>query len=63
MICELIVIDEEIRDAIGRRNEDQRSMETLARRSGFRSLSEHGAAKVLAGETTVDEVLRVTRVS
>ena len=63
MICELIVIDDEIRDAIGRRNEDQRSMEALARRSGFRSLFEHGAAKVLAGETTVDEVLRVTRVS
>ena len=63
MICELIVIDDEIRDAIGRRNEDQRSMETLARRSGFRSLFEHGVEKVLAGETTVDEVLRVTRVS
>jgi general secretion pathway protein E len=63
MICELIVIGDEIRDAIGRRGEDQRSMEALARRSGFRSLFEHGAAKVLAGETTVDEVLRVTRVS
>jgi len=63
MICELIVIDDEIRDAIGRRNEDQRSMEMLARRSGFQSLFEHGAAKVLAGETTADEVLRVTRVS
>ena len=38
-------------------------MEGLARQSGFRSLFEHGVAKVLAGETTVDEVLRVTRVS
>ena len=63
MICELIVIGDEIRDAIDRRNEDQRSMEMLARRSGFRSLFEHGVEKVLAGETTVDEVLRVTRVS
>jgi general secretion pathway protein E len=63
MICELVVIDDEIRDAIGRRSGDQRSMETLARRSGFQSLFEHGAAKVLAGETTADEVLRVTRVS
>jgi general secretion pathway protein E len=62
-ICELIVIDDEIRDAIGRRSEDQRSMERLARRAGFRSLFEHGAAKVLAGETTLDEVLRVTRIS
>ena len=63
MICELIVIDNEIRDAIGRRSEDQRSMEGLARRSGFRSLFDDGAAKVLAGETSVEEVLRVTRVS
>ena len=63
MICESIVIDDEIRDAIGRRSEDQRSIEALARRSGFRSLFEHGAAKVLAGETSFDEVLRVTRVS
>jgi general secretion pathway protein E len=59
----LIVIDDEIRDAIGRRSEDRGSMERLARRAGFRSLFEHGAAKVLAGETTLDEVLRVTRIS
>ena len=63
MICELVVIDDEMRDTIGRRSEDQRSIEALARRSGFRSLFEHGAAKVLAGETSIDEVLRVTRVS
>jgi general secretion pathway protein E len=63
MICESIIIDDEIRDAIGRRSEDQRSIEALARRSGFRSLFEHGAAKVFAGETSFDEVLRVTRVS
>lgn len=63
MICELVVVNDEVRDAMGRRSEDQRSMEVLARRSGFRSLFENGAAKVLAGETTVEEVLRVTRVS
>lgn len=63
MICELVVVNDEIRDAMGRRSQDQRSMEALARRSGFRSLFEDGAAKVLAGETTMEEILRVTRVS
>lgn len=63
MICELLVIEDAIREVIGRRSEDQRSMEALARQSGFRSLFEDGVAKVLAGETTLEEVLRVTRVS
>ncbi len=63
MICELVVVSDEIREAMGRRTEDQRSMEALARRCGFRSLFEDGAAKVLAGETTIEEVLRVTRLS
>jgi general secretion pathway protein E len=63
MICELVVVSDDIREAMGRRTEDQRSMEALARRCGFRSLFEDGAAKVLAGETTIEEVLRVTRLS
>ncbi|QND70455.1 GspE/PulE family protein [Tardiphaga robiniae] len=63
MACELFVIDETMREVIGRRNQDQRDMEALARQSGFRSLFEDGVAKVLAGETTFEEVLRVTRVS
>ena len=63
MICELLVVDDEIREVIGRRNQDQRSMEALARKSGFRSLFEDGLAKVLAGETTLDEILRVTRMT
>ncbi len=60
-ISELLVIDDGIREAIGRRSQDQRAIEQLARAAGFRSLYEDGLAKVGAGETTLEEVLRVTR--
>jgi general secretion pathway protein E len=60
-ISELLVIDDGIREAIGRRSQDQRAVEQLARAAGFRSLYEDGLAKVGAGETTLEEVLRVTR--
>ena len=35
----------------------------LARTKGFRTLYEDGLVKVGAGETTLEEVLRVTRAS
>jgi general secretion pathway protein E len=62
-ISELLVIDDRIRAAIGRRSEDQRSIEQLARAAGFRSLYEDGLTKVGTGETTLEEVVRVTRAS
>lgn len=62
-ISELLVIDDSIRDAIGRRSEDQRVIEQLARAAGFRTLYEDGLVKVSSGETTLEEVLRVTRAS
>jgi len=62
-ICELLVIDDRIREAIGRRSQDQRAIEQLARAAGFRTLYEDGLVKVGAGETTLEEVLRVTRAS
>jgi general secretion pathway protein E len=62
-ISELLVIDDSIRDAIGRRSQDQRIIEQLARSAGFRTLYEDGLIKVGAGETTLEEVLRVTRAS
>jgi general secretion pathway protein E len=62
-ISELLVIDDRIREAIGRRNQDQRAIEQLARAAGFRTLYEDGLVKVGAGETTLEEVLRVTRAS
>jgi general secretion pathway protein E len=60
-VCELLVIDDAIREAIGVRSRDQRAMTELARTNGFCTLYEDGLAKVIAGETTLEEVLRVTR--
>jgi len=60
-ICELLVIDEGIREAIGRRSQDQHTIEQLARASGFHTLYEDGLMKVGQGETSLEEVLRVTR--
>jgi general secretion pathway protein E len=62
-ISELLVIDDSMREAIGRRSQDQRAIEQLARAAGFRTLYEDGLVKVGAGETTLEEVLRVTRAS
>ena len=62
-LSELLVVDDSIREAIGRRTQDQRAIEQLARAKGFRTLYEDGLAKVGAGETTLEEVLRVTRAS
>jgi general secretion pathway protein E len=62
-VCELLVVDDLLREAIGRRSQDQRVMEQVARAAGFHTLYEHGLQKVLAGETTLEEVLRVTRVA
>ena len=57
------MVDDGIREAIGRRSQDQRLIEQLARTTGFRTLYEDGLVKVGAGETTLEEVLRVTRAS
>lgn len=62
-ISELLVIDDSIREAIGRRSQDQRTVEQLARKAGFHTLYEDGLMKVGAGETSLEEVLRVTRAS
>jgi general secretion pathway protein E len=62
-ISELLVIDDSMREAVGRRRQDQRAIEQLARAAGFRTLYEDGLVKVGVGETTLEEVLRVTRAS
>jgi len=62
-VCELLVVDDAIREAIGGTSQDQRAMEQVARAAGFKTLFEDGLAKILAGETTLEEILRVTRVS
>jgi general secretion pathway protein E len=59
-IAEMLVIDEEVRDLILASKSDG-DMEKTARAQGMRSMYESGLSLVWQGETTLDEVLRVTR--
>ncbi|MCS7181480.1 MAG: GspE/PulE family protein [bacterium] len=59
-IFELMVINEELRRVI-MRNPDLTEIKEVARRSGMESLREDGIKKVLAGITTISEVLYTTK--
>jgi len=58
-IFELLCLDDALRDAINRRA-SRAEFRVLAEQAGMRGLRHDGWAKVRAGVTTVDEVLRVT---
>ncbi len=58
-IFEFFEIDEEIREAIRARRSTQELL-ALARRRGMTTMFEDGAAKCLAGQTTLRDVCRVT---
>ena len=60
-IAEVLLIDDEIQRLILANAPDDRLNKT-ARERGMRSMYEMGAAMVWRGETTIDEVLRATRV-
>lgn len=62
-VVELLVVDDGMREAIGRRSDDQRMLMSRARGAGFHTLYESGLVKVALGETTIEEVLRVSRTS
>ena len=55
-IFELLVIDDDLRRAINEKKSQQDQFE-IARAKGFRNYREDGADKILAGITSVDEVL------
>jgi general secretion pathway protein E len=59
-IAELLVIDDSVRATIKRGTTD-REIEEVGLKNGMRTLYRSGVAKVLAGETTLEEVLRVAR--
>jgi general secretion pathway protein E len=59
-IHELLVIDDGLRHLIMQRS-DAAAVRRHATQNGMPTLREDGAAKVAAGETTVEEVLRVTQ--
>ena len=52
-------MDDELRDAIAR-NPTITSFRKLSLKRGMKNLRHDGFAKVASGETTVDEILRLT---
>jgi general secretion pathway protein E len=59
-IYELLSVDDEVRQLI-MKNADANMLKALAVSKGMHTLRQDGADKVLAGITTVDEVVRVTQ--
>ena len=58
-IMELLVMDDEVRRAV-MRHAGMDEIEKLARKGGMSTMYEVGIAKALRGETTIEEVLRVS---
>lgn len=59
VICEILEISEELQHALSQfKNEND--LAGIVRKDGFRSLFNSGIAKVLSGETSLEEILRVT---
>ncbi len=59
-IYELLLVDDDIRQLI-MKNADASTIKAAAVKKGMRTLRQDGAGKVLAGITSVDEVVRVTQ--
>jgi general secretion pathway protein E len=60
-VAELLVIDDDVRATI-RRGTTDREIERVGLSKGMRTLYQNGIGKVLNGETTLEEVLRVARI-
>lgn len=60
-IYELLMITPELRDMIVQRK-SATELQTVARRQGLKLMRDDGWSKVLKGDTTVEEVVRVTKV-
>ncbi len=59
-IFEMLLLDDKIRDLILAKTSSAQ-IKHLAQESGMKTLREDGVVKVLAGATTIDEVIRVTQ--
>ena len=58
-IVEFLVMNDELRRAV-MRHAGMGELERIARDAGMQTMYEDGIRKALAGETTIEEVLRVT---
>jgi general secretion pathway protein E len=59
-IYELMMLNDKIRQAV-LKNTDSNTIKKMAVADGMRTLRDDGAAKIIAGMTTIEEVLRVTQ--
>jgi general secretion pathway protein E len=59
-IYELLVIDDDVRPLI-MENKDSGTIKKMGIRKGMQTLRDDGAIKVMSGETTIAEILRVTQ--
>lgn len=59
-IFEMLMLDDKIRDMILAKTSSSQ-IKRFAQEAGMKTLREDGVAKVLAGVTTIDEVIRVTQ--
>jgi len=60
-VHEILLVDDDMRDMI-LKNAGLKELTELARKKGMLSMKEDGILKVLANETTLEEVHRVTMV-
>lgn len=58
-VFEIMEIGPALRRSIGRKT-DASDLEAVARRAGMTSMTEDGVAKIRAGQTTLDEIFRLT---
>jgi general secretion pathway protein E len=59
-IYELLTVDEQVRDLL-LQNKDSATIKSAAMRKGMQTLRDAGLAMALSGETSIEEVLRVTQ--
>jgi len=60
-IFEILDINDELREMIGRENFDLEAFKKVARQAGYRTMFEDGLKKIELGITTLEEVLRAVR--
>ena len=61
-VGELLAVDDRVRDAILKGGGSERAIETAAIEGGMIPMARDGILKAARGETTIEEVLRVTRI-
>lgn len=61
MISEVLIVDEKLSSMIAR-NESKEKITEYAKEKGFITMYQDGINKALEGETTIEEVMRVTRI-